>query len=98
MMPERGAHPRGLRSPNLSSRSQAWPGFPLGTELCKDPPSLCCQECGQIHPALPQGKGLVSVSEPQLPVCKLVGWFLLSVQMVALDPSCCRAMCIFSSR
>ena len=98
MMPGCGALPCRLCSPNLSSRSQTWPGSPSELDILRILPAFGVKNVGESTPASPQGKGLVNISGRGSPSVTWWGWFLLSVQMVALDPSCCGAVCIFSSR
>ena len=53
MMPERGAHHWKLRSPNLSSRSQAWPGSPSELDSLRILPAFGVRNVGrstQLHP------------------------------------------------
>lgn len=97
-MPGCGALPCRLCSPNLSSHSRTWPGSPLELDTLRILPAFGVRNVGestQLHPKAKAWSMSLSCGSPSV---TWWGWFLLSVQMVALDPSCCGAVCIFSSR
>lgn len=69
MMPERGARPRGLRSPILSSRSWAWPGSPSELDSLRILPAFGVRNVGrstQLHPKAKVWSMSLSLSSPSV--------------------------------
>lgn len=97
-MPGRGTLPCGLCSLNLSSRSRACPGSPSELDTLRILPAFGVRNVGESTQLHPKAKAWsTSLSLGSLSITWW-GWFLLSVQMVALGLSCCGAVCLFSSR
>lgn len=69
MMPEHGARPRGLRSSNLSSRSQAWPGAPSVLDSLRILLAFVVRNVGrstQLHPKAKVWSMSLSLSSPSV--------------------------------